>query len=72
MIRDSGRAFVGSQSLRRLELEKRREVGLIITDAAVIREMTTVFERDWVLIGAGRKEVKKADKKEDGELVAMT
>ena len=26
------RAFIGSQSLRRLELEKRREVGIIVTD----------------------------------------
>ena len=32
IIRDGERAFVGSQSLRRLELEKRREVGIIVTD----------------------------------------
>src|SRR6266850_2057578 len=31
MIRDGKRAFLGSQSCRRLELEKRREVGVIIT-----------------------------------------
>src|SRR5215212_285410 len=39
IIRDSRRAFLGSQSLRRLELEKRREVGVIVTDEAVVREM---------------------------------
>src|SRR5207249_769550 len=32
IVRDGTRAFVGSQSLRRLELEKRREVGIIITN----------------------------------------
>ena len=32
IIRDGKRAFIGSQSLRRLELEKRREVGVIVTD----------------------------------------
>ena len=34
IIRDGKRAFMGSQSLRRLELEKRREVGVIVTDEA--------------------------------------
>ena len=34
IIRDGKRAFLGSQSLRRLELEKRREVGVIVTDQA--------------------------------------
>ena len=32
IIRDGSRAFVGSQSLRKLELEKRREVGVIVDD----------------------------------------
>jgi cardiolipin synthase len=71
IIRDGGRAFLGSQSLRRLELEKRREIGIIIIDAGVIRKTTSIFERDWLLIGAGRKQPKKAEKK-DSELVAAT
>jgi hypothetical protein len=32
MVRDGRRAFIGSQSLRRLELDERREIGLIIRD----------------------------------------
>ncbi len=32
IIRDGSRAFIGSQSLRKLELEKRREVGVIVDD----------------------------------------
>ena len=67
MIRDSSRAFMGSQSLRRLELEKRREVGVIIDDEAVVREMKEVFERDWAETPSGKKRRKKelkAEKKE--------
>ncbi len=70
IIRDGARAFLGSQSLRRLE--KRREIGVILTDAAVIREMTSIFERDWLLLDAGRKEPKKAEKQQHPELVAAT
>ena len=62
MIRDGRRAFVGSQSLRRLELEKRREVGLIITDEIVVRQLLGVFETDWALTDSGKKEKKKAAK----------
>src|SRR6267142_634399 len=64
IIRDGKRAFLGSQSLRRLELEKRREVGVIITDDSVIREMQAVFERDWAATDSGEKEAKKAKKEE--------
>ena len=34
IIRDGARAFVGSQSLRRPELNQRREVGAVITNRA--------------------------------------
>jgi phosphatidylserine/phosphatidylglycerophosphate/cardiolipin synthase-like enzyme len=75
IIRDGERAFVGSQSLRRLELEKRREIGIIVTDIAVIRQMQKVFEDDWALTETGKKENKKAgksEKKEDKELAAAS
>jgi phosphatidylserine/phosphatidylglycerophosphate/cardiolipin synthase-like enzyme len=64
IIRDRNRAFVGSQSLRRLELDKRREVGVIVTDESVVREMREVFEHDWQLTEGGRKERKKLKKAE--------
>lgn len=47
MIRDGSTAFLGSQSLRKLELDGRREVGVIIRDSAVAKKMLTVFEADW-------------------------
>jgi len=47
MIRDGVRAFVGSQSLRRIELDKRREVGVLITNTAVTKQIREIFEADW-------------------------
>jgi len=44
---DGSRAFVGSQSLRKLQLEGRREIGLIIHDSRVVSKLRTVFEADW-------------------------
>ena len=62
IIRDGSQAFVGSQSLRRPELNQRREVGVVITNAAVARKLRDVFEADW-LESASSKEEKKEDKK---------
>jgi len=47
MIRDGKDAFVGSQSLRKLELEARREIGVIVSDKKIVTRMETVFEKDW-------------------------
>jgi len=47
IVRDGTRAFVGSQSLRKDELENRREIGLIVTNPAVARKLLQVFESDW-------------------------
>jgi len=62
IIRDGSRAFVGSQSLRRPELNQRREVGVVITNSAVARKLRDIFEADW-LESAASKEEKKEDKK---------
>ena len=67
IVRDGKRAFIGSQSLRRLELENRREVGVIITDPGVVSQMQQFFELDWSKTNAGRKEAKKAAKAEKKE-----
>jgi cardiolipin synthase len=64
IIRDGRRAFLGSQSLRKLELEKRREVGVITDDEKVVRQMKTIFEQDWALTDTGRKAVRTAEKEE--------
>jgi phosphatidylserine/phosphatidylglycerophosphate/cardiolipin synthase-like enzyme len=63
MIRDGRRAFIGSQSLRRLELEKRREIGVIVTDEIVVRQLQEVFENDWALTETGKKQARKSEKK---------
>jgi phosphatidylserine/phosphatidylglycerophosphate/cardiolipin synthase-like enzyme len=47
IIRDGSWAFVGSQSLRALELDARREVGIIFRDPKVISRLTKTFEGDW-------------------------
>ena len=48
----------------RLELEKRREVGVIVNDEKVVREMQAIFEQDWAETESGKKETKKAEKAE--------
>ena len=58
IVRDGTRAFVGSQSLRKDELENRREVGLIITNPVVARKLLQVFEADW--IDSAKRKAKKA------------
>jgi cardiolipin synthase len=68
IIRDSRRAFLGSQSLRRLELEKRREVGVVVTDRVVVRQMQDVFEKDWAQTPSGKKKRKKDEKAGKKEL----
>jgi phosphatidylserine/phosphatidylglycerophosphate/cardiolipin synthase-like enzyme len=59
IVRDGTRAFVGSQSLRKDELENRREVGLIINNPTVARKLLQVFESDWDDSGK-RAKAKKA------------
>jgi phosphatidylserine/phosphatidylglycerophosphate/cardiolipin synthase-like enzyme len=70
IIRDGRRAFVGSQSLRKVELEKRREVGIIVDDEKTVRRMMSVFEQDWAATPNGKKASKKAEKLEKDERLA--
>jgi phosphatidylserine/phosphatidylglycerophosphate/cardiolipin synthase-like enzyme len=62
IIRDNEEAFVGSQSLRDLELEARREVGLMTRDSHVVKALSEVFEADWVKTDVGQKEIKAHEK----------
>jgi cardiolipin synthase len=55
IVRDGERVFIGSQSLRRAELERRREIGIIFDDAKVASQIATIFDEDWVL-SSGSKE----------------
>jgi phosphatidylserine/phosphatidylglycerophosphate/cardiolipin synthase-like enzyme len=47
IVRDRKAVFVGSQSLRKLELDKRREVGLITKDRRAVAQIARTFEGDW-------------------------
>jgi cardiolipin synthase A/B len=47
IIRDGKQAFLGSQSLRRLELDARREIGIIVNSPKVVSSMMTIFQDDW-------------------------
>lgn len=47
IIRDGQDMFIGSQSLRKVELDFRREVGLITDDPEAIRNLFLFFEIDW-------------------------
>jgi len=47
IVRDGTVAFVGSQSLRKSELDARREVGVFVHQPDVVRQIRETFERDW-------------------------
>jgi phosphatidylserine/phosphatidylglycerophosphate/cardiolipin synthase-like enzyme len=63
IIRDGQRAFLGSQSLRNLELDKRREIGIIVDRLQVVKTMKQTFEDDWALTPTAIKEAEKAKQK---------
>jgi phosphatidylserine/phosphatidylglycerophosphate/cardiolipin synthase-like enzyme len=66
IVRDGRAAFLGSQSLKRLELDKRRELGIVVHNTKVVRQMTEVFESDWteaVAVKKAAKAVKKVQKR---------
>lgn len=47
IVRDRRRAFVGSQSLRRLQLDDRREVGILVRERTIVEQIARLFNRDW-------------------------
>jgi phosphatidylserine/phosphatidylglycerophosphate/cardiolipin synthase-like enzyme len=62
IVRDSHDAFMGSQGLRKLELDGRREVGVIVRDPKVVTRMSAVFEADWALTDRAKQDVIEARK----------
>jgi phosphatidylserine/phosphatidylglycerophosphate/cardiolipin synthase-like enzyme len=50
IVRDRKLVFIGSQSLRELELDARREVGVILRDSKVVNTIVRTFEADWSTI----------------------
>jgi len=59
IVRDGTTFFIGSQSLRKLELDGRREVGVIVHDTKAAKKIVAVFEQDWA--ESAPREAKKAE-----------
>jgi phosphatidylserine/phosphatidylglycerophosphate/cardiolipin synthase-like enzyme len=64
MLRDSEEVFIGSMSLRPVELDKRREVGIIVKERASSKQFREVFERDWAKTDTAKKDAEKPKEKE--------
>ena len=48
IVRDRRHVFIGSQSLSEVELDARREVGIISSDQDVVEGVIKIFEDDWL------------------------
>jgi phosphatidylserine/phosphatidylglycerophosphate/cardiolipin synthase-like enzyme len=68
MLRDGQELFIGSMSLRALELDKRREVGIVVKEREAARQYKELFEKDWAKTDFG----KKAEKEEKQPAVAAS
>jgi phosphatidylserine/phosphatidylglycerophosphate/cardiolipin synthase-like enzyme len=64
IIRDGRAAFIGSQSLRRIELDSRRELGLIIKQQKIVGRLMATFEQDWQMSAGGEAGRGVGDQKE--------
>ena len=70
MLRDGQEMFLGSMSLRAVELDKRREVGVIVKERAAAKQFREIFEEDWAKTDSGKKSEKKEEKKEEPAVAA--
>ncbi len=61
ILRDSKEVFVGSQSLRSVELDKRREVGLIFEDQPIVDSISKTFLNDWDIAAKAKEEKDKVE-----------
>jgi cardiolipin synthase len=61
IVRDRHQVFLGSQSLRELELDARREVGAIIRDSKVVNSIVRIFDEDWGSTRVSRVELVRQD-----------
>jgi cardiolipin synthase A/B len=70
IVRDGTAAFVGSQSLRKQELDGRREVGIIVTHSRIAKKIQSVFETDWQESEPASSEKGKGKAKDQGAVAA--
>jgi cardiolipin synthase A/B len=67
IVRDGRAVFIGSQSLRKQELDARREIGVLIRDAKVVKQVVEIFEKDWAGTPTGKKQAKQEAKQEQDD-----
>ncbi|MCA1668859.1 MAG: phospholipase D-like domain-containing protein [Thermomicrobia bacterium] len=53
VVADGSLAFVGSENFSAASLDTNREIGILLTDSAILDRLTSVFTKDWV---AGKSE----------------
>jgi cardiolipin synthase len=66
IVRDRNALFVGSQSLRRQQIDGRREIGVIVPQAKIATTVAQIFEQDWQ-----RAPAKKIEKVEEAAREAV-
>lgn len=71
IIRDGRQAFIGSQSLRQPELDLRREIGIVLREASVVKTLIATFKKDWAATGideaADEQDAVKAETKSNAK-----
>jgi cardiolipin synthase len=67
MIRDGAAVFIGSQSLRKLELDGRREIGVIVSDERIAKKIRDIFEADWAQTAEAKQAAVAAEKDKEKE-----
>ena len=65
ILRDSCEMFLGSMSLRAIELDKRREVGIIVKERVAAKQFRDIFEEDWAKTDSGKKTEKDKEKEKE-------
>jgi phosphatidylserine/phosphatidylglycerophosphate/cardiolipin synthase-like enzyme len=70
IVRDGTDVFVGSQSLRAAELDTRREIGILFSDAAIAGRITKLFNQDWELAEPSALAEKGAEESVPAEKIA--
>jgi phosphatidylserine/phosphatidylglycerophosphate/cardiolipin synthase-like enzyme len=67
MLRDGQEMFLGSMSLRAIELDKRRECGIIVRERTAAKRFREVFEEDWAKTNSSKNasESEKTQAKDD-------
>ena len=71
IIRDGKQAFIGSQSLREMELGSRREVGLIFRDKKIVSALSRIFHDDWDAIERAAEQPVQAAVEPNGDAVQL-